>query len=175
MGIILVAVGLGGYAAHFGATLQIVSHAVTKSLCFFAAGATLMTTGSREISSIRGLIRLSPLSGTFLLIGGLAIAGAPPFSVFLSEFSILRAGLTGGQYLVTGLLALFIIVAFFGIMFQVNHMVFGKPDPVSRNFSLPASCVVALIIAALPVILLGFFIPESIYKLLHLVATSFVR
>ena len=124
---------------------------------------------------IRGLIRLSPLSGTFLLIGGLAIAGAPPFSVFLSEFSILRAGLTGGQYLVTGLLALFIIVAFFGIMFQVNHMVFGKPDPVSRNFSLPASCVVALIIAALPVILLGFFIPESIYGSLRLVATSFVR
>jgi len=158
MGIILVAVGMGGYAAHFGATLQIVSHAVTKSLCFFAAGATLMTTGSREIATVRGLIRLSPLAGAFLLVGSLGIAGAPPFSVFLSEFSILRAGIVNGQYLATGLLALFIIIAFFGVMFRINGMVFGKPSAISRNFTLPATCTFTLILATIPVILLGFFI-----------------
>ena len=114
MGIILVAAGLGGYAAHFGAMLQIVSHTVTKSLCFFAAGATLMATGTRNIAAIRGLIRISPVAAISLMVGGLGIAGAPPFAVFLSEFSILKAGIMNGQYLVIGLLALFIVVAFFG-------------------------------------------------------------
>jgi hydrogenase-4 component F len=171
MGIILVAAGLGGYAAHFGATLQIVSHTITKSFCFFAAGATLFATGNREIASVHGLIRISPSAGVFLTIGGLGIAGAPPFAVFLSEFSILRAGIVNGQYIVTGLLALFIVIAFFGIMFQINRMVFGKPSTVSLKVTLPVTCIITLILMAIPVILFGFYIPESLYKLLHLAAS----
>jgi hydrogenase-4 component F len=38
MGIVLTAVGLGTSAANYGAMQQIVSHSVTKSFCFFAAG-----------------------------------------------------------------------------------------------------------------------------------------
>ena len=62
MGIILAAIGLGGSAANYGAMQQIVSHSVTKSFCFFAAGAALLATGTREIAAVRGLIRRSPLS-----------------------------------------------------------------------------------------------------------------
>ena len=68
MGIILVAAGLGGFSAHFAAMLQIVAHALTKSLCFFAAGATLLATGTRSIPAIRGLIRISPVAGIFLMV-----------------------------------------------------------------------------------------------------------
>jgi len=175
MGIILVAAGLGGHDAHFGATLQIVSHTVTKSFCFFAAGATLLATGSREIASVRGLIRTSPSTGVFLTIGGLAISGAPPFAVFLSEFSILKAGIASGQYIVTGLLALFIVIAFFGIMFQINRMVFGKPSTVSSKAAVPMTCIITLILMVIPVILFGLYIPETLLRLLHLAASSLGR
>jgi len=186
MGIILVAAGLGGYAAHFGAMLQIVSHTVTKSLCFFAAGATLMATGTRNIGAIRGLIRISPVAGIFLMVGGLGIAGAPPFAVFLSEFSILKAGIMNGQYLVIGLLALFIVVAFFGIMQQINRMVFGSAEILlmdertlsfgrsiipGRNIP-PPTCMIALVITLVPVILFGIYLPEQLYQLLHHAAAS---
>ena len=127
MGIILAAIGLGGSAADYGAMQQIVSHSVTKSFCFFAAGAALLATGTREIAAVRGLIRRSPLAGAALIFGGLAIAGAPPMAVFLSEFTILKAGLAQGQYVATGLLATFIVIAFFGVMAHVNRMVFGAP------------------------------------------------
>ena len=60
MGIILTAIGLGASAAGYSAMMQIVTHCVTKSFCFFAAGAALLTVGTRQIASVRGLIRLSP-------------------------------------------------------------------------------------------------------------------
>ena len=128
MGIILAAVGLGASVAGYGAMQQIVSHCVTKSFCFFAAGAVLLAVETREIAAVRGLIRQSPIAGAALVFGGLAIAGAPPMAVFLSEFSILKAGLTQKEYVATGLLAIFIVIAFFGIMLHINRMVFGARE-----------------------------------------------
>lgn len=174
MGIILVAVGVGSYGAHFGAMLQMVGHGLAKALCFFAAGIARMTTGNRDIGSIRGLIRTSPIAGFFLIAGALGIAGAPPFAVFLSELTILKAGLARGEYWVMSLLTLFIIIAFFGILFQINHMVFGKPT-ITAKTTLPATCVAALVIIVLPVILLGVYIPGPVYDLLHLAAYSLGR
>jgi hydrogenase-4 component F len=174
MGIILVAVGLGSYGAHFGAMLQIVGHGLAKTLCFFAAGVTLLTTDNRDIGSVRGLIRTSPICGFFLMVGALGIAGAPPFAVFLSELTIFKAGLASGQYWVTGLLAVFIVIAFVGILFQVNHMVFGNPAMTAKT-TLPGTCVAALVIVVLPVILLGVYIPGPVYDLLHLAAYSLGR
>lgn len=174
MGIILVAVGLGGYGAHLGAMWQIVGHSLGKALCFLSAGATLLATSQREIGAIRGLIRISPPAGFFLLAGGLGIAGAPPFIVFLSELAILKAALTGGHFWVTGLLALFIVVAFFGVLHHLNQMVFGKPT-VSLKVQLPASCLVALVITMVPVVVLGVYLPEPAYQLLQLAASSLGR
>jgi hydrogenase-4 component F len=189
MGIILAAVGLGASVAGYGAMQQIVSHCVTKSFCFFAAGAALMAVGTREISAVRGLIRRSPAAGAALVFGGLAIAGAPPMAVFLSEFSILKAGLTQKQYVATGLLAIFIVIAFFGIMLHINRMVFGAPEnknngslaknhlepqPV-QQFHLPFSCRLALILAAVPVLVLGIYIPKPLQDLLTQAAAALTR
>jgi hydrogenase-4 component F len=191
MGIILTAVGLGTSAAGYGAMQQMVAHSVTKSFCFFAAGAVLLAAGTREIAAVRGLLRRAPVAGAALVFGGLAIAGAPPLAVFLSEFSILKAGLGQGRYLVTGLLAVFIVIAFFGVMLHVNRMVFGAraeetrvaridanaegSAPGSRTsardrFHLPFSCKLALILAGVPVVVFGVYIPEPLHNLLTLAA-----
>ena len=186
MGIILTAVGLGTPAANYGAMQQIVSHSVTKSFCFFAAGATLLIVGTREIARVRGLIRRSPLTGAALVFGALAIAGAPPLAVFLSEFSILKAGLAQGQYLVTGLLAVFIVIAFFGILAHVNRMVFGAPasPPPEPGHSrpeaiatsrVPFSCELALVLAAIPVLVLGVYVPKPLQDLLTMAAAALTR
>ena len=82
MGIVLLSAGLASPTAHYGAIYQVLSHTVTKSFCFFAAGAALLTVGTREIASVRGLLRSSPVAAAGLLVGWLAIASAPPFAVF---------------------------------------------------------------------------------------------
>jgi len=176
MGIILLAAGLGTSSAHYGALYQALSHTLTKSFCFFAAGATLLAVGTREISSVRGLIRTSPVAGASLLLGGLAIAGAPPFAVFLSEFSIFRAGLAKGQYLAMALLVFFVAIGFFGILQHLNHMVFGTSNGDEKpGVRLPASCVVVLCVVALLVIGLGLYLPEPLHQLLRLGAAALER
>jgi hydrogenase-4 component F len=178
MGIIFVAAGLGAPGGNYGALLQMVNHGVTKSFCFFAAGAALLVLGTREIASVRGLIRTSPAAGAAMLFGALAIGGAPPFAVFLSEFSIFRAGLAQGYYLVTALLAIFITVAFFGIMLHVNRMVFGRPgeNPASTHAhaTLPFTCLLTLILAAIPILVLGLYQPALLHALLKLAASNLV-
>jgi hydrogenase-4 component F len=177
MGIVLTAVGLGATAADYGAMQQIVNHTVTKSFCFFAAGATLLAVGTREIAAVRGLIRRAPLAGAALVFGGLAIAGAPPLAVFLSEFAILKAGLAGEHYVATGLLALFIVIAFFGVMAHVNRMVFGASEdaPADPEFRLPFSVSLVLVLAAVPVLVLGVYVPAPLHDLLLLAAGALTR
>jgi hydrogenase-4 component F len=175
MGIILAAAGLGGPLVRYGVAYQIVSHGLSKAFCFFAAGATLVTTGTREIAAVRGLIRISPPAGAALLLGGLAIAGAPPFAVFLSEFTILRGGVSDGRFLAVALLALFVVIAFFAIMAHVNRMVFGRPAMHPTRAGLPAACLVALVVTAIPVIALGLYTPHPLNALLHLAAAALGR
>ena len=190
MGIILTAVGLGASAAGYGAMQQIVSHCVTKSFCFFAAGAVLLAVGTREIAAVRGLIRRSPVAGAALVFGGLAIAGAPPLAVFLSEFSILKAGLTQKD-----------------IMWRRDCSPFSSSSPFSAScctsigwflarrkmtrrragaksfraakhrdkFRLPFSCRLALILAAVPVLVLGVYIPKPLHDLLTQAAAALTK
>jgi hydrogenase-4 component F len=132
---------------------------------------------TREIAAVRGLIRRSPVASAALIFGGLGNTGAPSLAVFLSEFSILKAGLNQRNFLVTGLLALFIVVAFFGVMLHINRMVFGAREGEGaaaknehsngeKERQLPFSCRLALLLAALPVLVLGFYIPKPLQDLL---------
>jgi hydrogenase-4 component F len=160
MGIIMVAAGLGGQA-YLGATYQIAAHALAKSFCFFAAGAVVLAVGTQEVAAVRGLLAM--------LLGGLAIAGAPPFAVFMSEFAILKAGLGTAQYLATGLLALFVVVAFCAMMQHINNMVFGPAGPSQAIASLPVPCAAVLVLSAAPVLVLGLYLPIDLH---HLLAAS---
>ncbi len=176
MGIILVAFGLGGRMAHIAAILQIIGHAITKSFAFYAAGGVLLLMNTREISKVRGLIKKSPISAIALLLGGLAIAGAPPFALFLSEFSIIKAGLFKGEYITVGLLVIFIVIAFFAIMNHVSRMVFSKEDAKNfinnKTYSLPISSKITFIIAFIPIVVFGLYIPEVLYKLIVLAVAT---
>jgi len=177
MGIIMVAAGFGTRAGDFGAMFQILTHSVTKSFCFLAAGIVLIVVKTRQIDSARGLIRRSPVSAAALLFGALAIAGAPPAAVFLSEFSIFKAGIATTHYLITGVLVFFIMIAFFGILFHINRMVFGQAefDADTSTVHLPKSCIVAVCIAAVPVLVCGVYLPGPIHQLIQAAAAVMSR
>ncbi|MGH8325313.1 MAG: proton-conducting transporter membrane subunit, partial [Steroidobacteraceae bacterium] len=102
MGVILAACGLSAGIDQLGTVYQFFGHAFTKSFCFYAAGMATIAFGTQKIKAVRGLISRSPLTGWALLLGGVAIAGAPPFSLFISEFKILSIGFGAGEYLATG-------------------------------------------------------------------------
>ena len=168
MGIILIAVGIGGAEAQFAAAYQIAAHALAKSFCFFAAGLVLLLTGEQEIAAVRGLARRAPLAASALLAGGLAITGMPPSAIFISELLIFKAGLARGLYVVVGFLALFIIVGFAAILRHVTHMSFGALAKKRIGAWAEPTCMMALGITAVPLVLLGVYLPAAFEALLRL-------
>jgi len=162
MGIILTAAGIATQRSDFGAVFQMLNHSITKSLCFLVAGIVLLALNTREIKSVRGLLKISPFAGITLVFCSLAIAGAPPFPIFLSEFSILSSGFRAGHSAVVGVLAALIVVAFVGILMHVNRMVFGRPEPavMAAAGKLPLSSRIAVVVAALPVLFLACTYPR---------------
>jgi len=172
MGIILTAAGLATRASDFGAVFQLLNHSITKSLCFYVAGLVLLALNTREIKSVSGLIRISPFAGGMLVLCSLAIAGAPPFPIFLSEFSILGSGIRAGHPVAVAILAVLIVIAFIGIMMHVNRMVFGVPEtgPTSTHVQLPLTCRIGVVVAVVPVVVLGVYIPGPLHSLLALAA-----
>jgi len=172
MGIILVAAGLGGGEAHLGAAYQMTGHAIAKSFCFFAAGAVAMRFGTQEIAAVRGLVRFAPLSALTLAGGAFAIAGAPPFAIFVSELLIIKAGVASGQYLTIALLAFFVVIAFCAVMFHVNRMTFGAPAGGPGLSALPLSCKATLVVAAVPLIVIGIYVPVALQDLLRAAASA---
>ncbi len=56
-------------------------------------------------------------------------------------------------------------------MLQVNSMLFGKPElHYSTAEAVPLSCRTAVLVAAVPIVVLGVFIPAPIHSLLQLAA-----
>ena len=97
--------------------------------------------------------------------------------MFLSEFAILKAGLAGGYYVATALLAVFIVIAFFGVMVHVNRMVFGASESTVAEppVRLPFSVGLVLVLAAVPVLVLGVYVPKPLHDLLLVAAGALVR
>ncbi|MCC2686227.1 MAG: NADH-Ubiquinone/plastoquinone, partial [Paenibacillaceae bacterium] len=86
MGIIAVAVGIGGTMGYTAALLQMFNHAMAKSLLFLTAGNLAQGYGTKNIDRIKGVVRAMPFTGVLMMIGALAIVGTPPFGIFTSEF-----------------------------------------------------------------------------------------
>ncbi len=169
MGVILAACGLGAGAHEMGTVYQFFAHAFTKSFCFYAAGLATIVFGTQEIAAVRGLLSRAPFAGWALLLGGVAVAGAPPFALFVSEFKILETGFGSGQYAATGLLTALLVLAFVAIMYQIGRIVFGRPGPelATARITLPATSVVATCVAFVPMFVFGFYLPPPLAMLLH--------
>jgi len=136
MGVIAVAIGIGGPVALFAAGLHLVAHALGKALLFFAAGTVAQSYGTRRMARIRGAAGVLPLSGTALLLGGLALAGAPPTALFATELSILGAAFEGGQTLAASVLLACLALIFVGLLYHLGGIALGgRPAaiPVKRE------------------------------------------
>ncbi|MGA8841332.1 MAG: proton-conducting transporter membrane subunit [Candidatus Aquilonibacter sp.] len=161
MGIILTAASFFTPIGDVATLWQMLAHTITKSFCFYAAGATLIVTGTRDIADVRGLLGMSRVASAGMLLGGLAIGGAPPMAVFPSELAILRAALEAHGYAVAVLLAIFIVIAFFGVMWHVTLMLAGTPSQeIPRN--VPISCRLTLFLGAIPVFVFGVWLPTGL-------------
>jgi hydrogenase-4 component F len=159
MGIIAIGLGLGGTLGLFGALLHAFNHSVAKSLLFFSAGNVRHHVGTLRIDGIQGISRTMPQTSAALLVGGLAIVGLPPFSLFISEFAILSEAFTQARYFVVVLFLIVLSVVFGGFAFHFFRMLCGEPDRNAQNARLIPSEYIAMGIAGLCLLFFGARMP----------------
>jgi hydrogenase-4 component F len=166
-GIMVLALGFGGPLGVLGMFLHMTFHSITKPLLFFCAGNVQQhrkTDLFREAKG--GLIHSMPLSGAAFLLATLAVTGAPPFSLFLSEFTILRAAFSAGYLVLAVLFVAFLVAIFSGFLIHIANLMLG-PDPglpPADTCRWKKSSVVGL---ALVIIVMGFWIPAPLFRLIQ--------
>jgi hydrogenase-4 component F len=126
MGIITFAFGMGGPVANFAGLLHMAMHSLTKSGIFFAVGHVAQIKGTQKIADIRGLTVTHPWLGWSLVIGVVAIAGLPPFGVFMSEFLVVSSTFARVPLLAIPLVA-GILLALGALFYHLNGIAFGEP------------------------------------------------
>ncbi|GAA6617605.1 NADH-quinone oxidoreductase subunit M [Scytonema sp. NUACC26] len=155
MGYILVAAAASTPLALIGAIAQMVSHGIILAILFHLVGVVEAKVGTRELDKLNGLmspIRGLPMVSTLLILGGMASAGIPGMTGFISEFIVFQ-----GSFSVfpiptllcvasSGLTAVYFVIL-------LNRTCFGKLDNnlayyprVLWSEKIPALVLAALII-----------------------------
>jgi hydrogenase-4 component B len=119
--------------AAIAALYHLLNHSIFKGLLFMGAGSILYSTHTKNIEELGGLIKKMPKSALLILIGVLSISALPPFSGFISEwltfqslllgfnlndtFPMIILSISAAVLALTGALAAFCFLKFFGIGF----------------------------------------------------------
>jgi hydrogenase-4 component F len=176
MGLLVLGLGLGGVGT-YGAVLHTLNNGLAKGLTFLAVGNVVLATGTSTASEIRGLARAMPVTGVLLVTGLFAVTGAPPFGMFLSEFTIL-AGAFGEHHPWIALATILLLaVIFVGIAAMILEMVYGVPDAAPPGGEATAVgdqrwLVLAPAGFALLVLMLGVYIPPPLAEVLGRAAVA---
>ena len=153
-------------AGVIGAGMHIGMHAFGKITLFFCAGAIYVATKKTEISDMRGLGRVMPLTMIAFFIGALSIIGLPPTGGTWSKWYLMLGTLETGHLLLMGVL----------MISSLLNIAYLLPIPVRGFFSgashgkavkikeAPFPCLLAMGLTALGCLLL-FFFPQGLHDL----------
>jgi NADH-quinone oxidoreductase subunit L len=133
IGYMIMGVSVGAYAAGL---FHLMTHAFFKALLFMAAGSIIgAMAGEQSLERMGGFRKALPFTYASFLIGGLALAGVPPFSGFFSKDEILlvtgeRGGWHWALYVLGYVGALLTAVYTFRMIFRAF---LGEPVPEARE------------------------------------------
>ena len=173
MGVIALGFGFGGSLGIAGALYHMLNHSLNKSAMFFGAGAVMRAYQTKRIPSIRRVLKHFPVLGGLWLAGAVAITGAPPFALFLSELTIIRAGLAASQNVLIGLMAILLIVIFVGFLNQFRIMYFENGelnDPDAR--AVTPWMIAPMWLAIVPLLVMGLWWPQAFWDHFQAIAVS---
>jgi hydrogenase-4 component F len=145
MGVLALGFGFGGPLAIAAVLYHMLNHSLGKSLMFFGAGNVMRVFGTTQMDEIRGVWDRFPVSGALWLAGAVAMTGAPPFGLFLSELTLMRAGMASANVWAVIVMLLLLIVIW---------------------MTLP------MWLALVPVLVLGLWWPQDLWRFFETVAAD---
>jgi hydrogenase-4 component F len=174
VGIVAVGLGLGAEAATYGALLHMTYHTLAKPLAFFSAGTLAQLHGSSDFDEIGpGTLARTPVASALFLLAAMIMTGSPPFGLFFSEMTILKAGFAGPHIAAAGVFLACLVLLFCGFFYQTGRLVLGDPPPAPvrvpdvEGFD-PGSATT--ILAATLAVGSAFYLPPGLLDLIHAAA-----
>jgi hydrogenase-4 component F len=171
VGIMAVGVGLGAEAGVFGALLHMTYHSLAKPLALFSAGTLGQLHRSSDFDRIRGgTFSRAPIASSLFVLSAVIMTGSPPFGLFFSEMTILKAGFFGSHVTATSVFLGALVVLFCGFAYQVGHLVLGSPPeftkdaPDPERFDLGMATAIA---AAVIAVVSAFYLPAPLIALIR--------
>ena len=163
LGYMFAGVGLAAYSAGI---FHVFTHAFFKALLFLAAGSVIHAVHSQDIWKMGGLKKKMPITYLCMLCGGLALAGAPPFSGFFSKDEILYTAMASGHY---GIWAIGVLVAgmttyyMFRLIFVVFHNKPADQHAYDHAHESPLVMTLPMIVLAVGAVGAGFMNLPSLF------------
>jgi hydrogenase-4 component F len=173
VGMIVLGFGVGGRVGVAGAILHMINHSFVKSLMFCGSGNILMKCGTRDLRVAKGLMAIAPVTGLILMAGALALSGAPPFNLFVSEFMVITAGVHAGYGWLMVIVVSFLTVTLTALTRFIWGSLLGpRPEGVLPG-DFGALQLGPLMVLLAVVLLLGVTVPGPVVRLVEN-ATSIV-
>lgn len=138
MGLFLVGIGLLTSDGLAGTAVCVLGDGLVKASLFVCVGILQHVHGRVDELRLQGLGRDLPFVGTIFAVGGLALAGLPPFGTFLGKSMIEEAALDQGYTWVPALFTLASIIIAGAVLRAAGRVFLGwgekpKPDPLSEQ------------------------------------------
>jgi len=167
MGLLAVGAAAGSPLAIAAVLLHMLGHGLTKSVLFLSAGEISLAEGTTEIAGVKSLLARRPVLGALFGWGLLALVGLPPFSIFLSEFTMARAEIDQGLWWAVAICLVCVSLIFASITTHARHMLFGDGP---RETSAPIAGVAVPLAGALGVCVVVGVSSWPLLSLLHAAA-----
>jgi len=152
LGYMMLALGVGSLSASM---FHLWTHAFFKALMFLAAGSVLHALHNKaDVWDMGGLIKKMPITGWTFVVGGLAIAGIPPFAGFWSKDEILVVTMEYAKhghalgYVLFGMAAFTAFLTAFYMWRMIFLTFFGKEKAENHPHESPWSMTAPLIVLA---------------------------
>lgn len=166
-GIMVAALGFGGKLGALGAMLHMLFHAISKPLMFFSAGNVQQQYGSPHFRKVHGVIQTLPWTGGLFLLATFAVTGAPPFSLFQSEFTALSAALAADHGWAAGLFVLGVATIFVGFLVHMSKLNLGAElQSAPRARECPWKLGAMLLLAA-TIVAFCVWVPAPVMELVN--------
>ena len=127
MALMALGAAAGGPLAVMGVLLHVLGHALAKGVLFLVAGEMVLVDGSSTFVGSQGLLARRPTLGAMFAGALVALLGLPPFSLFISELTMMRGEMSAHLGWAVALSAIALVIAFAAFANHGRRLLFGDP------------------------------------------------
>ncbi len=160
LGIIAVGVGLGGIGV-FAGLLHVIGHSLAKTVSFGCAGRAGQLRGSHDLRQLGGIAATAPVWGVGLVASVLALGGLAPFSLFISEFMVVRAAAAAGAWWVAAIFLGGVGVVFIAMLRSAMGLAWGPRGEVGLDAGWRWQDATIVFVPLLALLMLGVWLPPA--------------